>query len=160
SSLATLFRREAAVAALVLGGIIVLWAFYGFRYDESPGIAEETFNRILAEKTSDIRSPVFRNAVYAANTIRIFPRAYIWGMADTIRAGVEGRAISVRAFGQTYYAKAPFYFFPGIVAAKLPIGLLVLSVLGIIFLIVRQLPREFLAPALAYTAFALIFLGF
>ncbi|MEO6333590.1 MAG: hypothetical protein ABIO91_01270, partial [Pyrinomonadaceae bacterium] len=89
-----------------------------------------------------------------------FPRAYLWGMADTIRAGVEGRAIQVRAFGEEYYAKAPFYFFPGVVAAKLPIGLLVLAVAGLILLLLRGAPPESKVGIAAYTVFALVFLGF
>ncbi|HEV8593765.1 MAG TPA: phospholipid carrier-dependent glycosyltransferase, partial [Pyrinomonadaceae bacterium] len=38
AGIAARFRHAAAVAAVVLGGIVVLWAFYGFRYNESPGI--------------------------------------------------------------------------------------------------------------------------
>ena len=81
-------------------------------------------------------------------------------MADTIRAGVEGRAIQVRAFGQGYYAKAPFYFFPGVVAAKLPIGLLLLTLAGAILLIVRHVPPGSRTGIAAYTVFAVVFLGF
>ena len=153
-------KRTGAVAAVVLGGIAALWAIYGFRYYETPGSAEESFNRSLYEKTTDIRSPLFRNAVFAASALHLFPRAYIWGMADTIRAGVEGRAIQVRAFGTSYYAKAPFYFFPGIVAAKLPIGLLLLSLLGALVLILRRVPSAYYLPILVVAAFSLLFLVF
>jgi hypothetical protein len=153
-------RRTGTVAAVVLGGIAVLWAFYGFRYNESPGVAEETFNRSLADKISDIRSPVFRDALYITDAIHIFPRAYTWGMADTIRAGVEGRAIQVRAFGQNYYAKGPFYAFPGMIAAKLPIGLLILGIVGLAVFAARRVPFEYAWPVAAYAAFAAIFLGF
>lgn len=93
-------------------------------------------------------------------TAHVFPRSYIWGLADTIRAGVEGRAIPVLAFGSQYYAKAPFYFFPGIVAAKLPLGLLILSIIGAVVLIAGRLPREYLTPFLIVTAFTGIFLFF
>lgn len=159
-NLATRLRRTGAVAAIVFGGIAVLWGFYGFRYHETAGSAEETFNRSLYAKTSDIRSPVFRNAVFAVTAIHLFPRAYIWGMADTIRAGIEGRAIQVRAFGTSYYSKGPFYFFPGIVAAKIPIGLLLLSILGAIVLLLRKTPSDYYFPALIIFGFSLIFLGF
>jgi hypothetical protein len=158
------FRRRigrlGAVAGVVLGALLVLWAMYGFRYNESPGIAEETFNRSLQDKISDIRSPAYRGVLSAATTFPVFPRSYIWGMADTIRAGVEGRAIQVKAFGTIYYARAPLYFFPGVVAAKLPIGLLLLSILGLILLIVRRLPVEIWMSLGVVTAFTLIFLAF
>lgn len=153
-------RRSGAVAAIVLGGIAVLWAFYGFRYYETPGTTAETFNRSLSDKTKDIRSPVFRNALIVVTELHLFPRAYVWGLADTIRAGVEGRAIQVRAFGTSYYSKAPFYFFPGIVAAKLPIGLLLLSLTGFLVLIFRKVPDEYYFPVAVVTAFTAIFLVF
>ena len=154
-------RRFATVAVIVIGGVIVLWGLYGFRYNESPGIAEETFNRPLAEKTADIRSRSYRRALDVSAALHLFPRAYLWGMADTIRAGVEGRAIQVRAFGEAYYAKAPFYFFPGVVAAKLPIGLLLLTLAGVILLLLRGgTTSESKVGVAAYTVFALVFLGF
>ncbi|HKP69204.1 MAG TPA: hypothetical protein VJV05_07970, partial [Pyrinomonadaceae bacterium] len=153
-------RRFGAVAVIILGSMIFLWGLYGFRYNESPGIGEETFNRPLADKTGDIRSWTFRKALETSNALHVLPRAYLWGMADTIRAGVEGRAIQVTAFGKSYYAKAPFYFFPGAVAAKLPIGLLLLTIAGIILIIVRGSSSESKVGIAAYTVFALIFLGF
>jgi hypothetical protein len=153
-------KRVLAVAAIVIGGIAVLWAFYGFRYNETPGSSGETFNRSLYEKTTDIRSPLFRNAVFAATSLHLFPRAYIWGMADTIRAGVEGRAIQVRAFGTSYYSKGPWYFFPGIVAAKLPLGLLLLSLMGAAVLSFRKVPASYYLPTLVVTGLTLIFLVF
>ncbi|MEP7148847.1 MAG: hypothetical protein ABI857_08185 [Acidobacteriota bacterium] len=153
-------RRLAAVGAIVIGGIVVLWAFYAFQFHEAPGTSEETFNRPLADKISDVRSPVYRTALNAVALSHAFPRAYVWGLADTIRAGVEGRAIQVRAFGHVYYAKAPFYFFPGIVAAKLPIGLLLLSLIGAGFLAARKLPPEYFMPAACLAGFSAIFLFF
>ncbi len=153
-------KRAGVVTAVVLGGIAVLWAFYGFRYYETPGTSDETFNRSLAEKTSDIRSPLYRGALDAVTAIHLFPRAYTWGMADTIRAGVEGRAIQVKAFGVSYYAKAPFYFFPGIVAAKLPLGLLILSLIGAGLLIARRTPSEFTVPTIAVAMLTGLFLIF
>lgn len=156
----TRLKHSGLVAAVVLGGILVLWGFYGFRYNETRGTTDETFNRSLAEKTADIRSPLYRGALNVVTAIHLFPRAYTWGMADTIRAGVEGRAIQVKAFGESYYAKAPVYFFPGIVAAKLPIGLLMLSLIGAGILLLRRLPGEFVGPALAVVVLTLTFLVF
>ncbi len=153
-------RRLGAVAVIVIGGMVVLWAFYGFQYRETPGSSDETFNRPLAEKISDVKSPYYRFALNATSTARVFPRAYVWGMADTIRAGVEGRAIHVRAFGTSYYAKAPLYFFPGIVGAKLPIGLLLLSLIGAGLWIARKLPGDYHLPLATLLGFTLIFLFF
>ena len=160
ATIVTRLKRTGAVAAVVLGGVIVLWGFYGFHFHETPGTSDDTFNRPMADKISDVKSSFYRQGLNVMLTAHVFPRAYIWGLADTIRAGVEGRAIPVLAFGEQYYSKAPFYFFPGIVAAKLPIGLLVLSVIGFILLIAGCLPREYLASFLVITAFTGIFLFF
>jgi hypothetical protein len=45
------------------------------------------------------------------------------GFADTIRAGLEGRAFAITAFGRSYFKSGPIYFFPGVIALKLPISL-------------------------------------
>jgi hypothetical protein len=156
----TRLKRVAAVAAVVLGGMIVLWGFYGFRFHETPGTTEDTFNRPMVEKISDVKSSFYRTGLNVMLTAHLFPRSYIWGLADTIRAGVEGRAIPILAFGKQYYATAPFYFFPGIIAAKVPIGLLILSILGAVLLIAGKLPREYLVPCLIVTVFSAIFLIF
>ena len=151
-------RRLALVAAVLVGAVIVLWSFYLFRFSESPNTNEEQFNRTLAEKISDVKSPVYRTGLNVMANGRLFPRAYIWGMADTIRAGAEGRVASVLAFGNVYYGKAPFYYFPGVIAVKLPLGLLLLTIIGAVFLIARKIPREFVAPLLGLFILSLLFL--
>ena len=150
--------RVGSVAAVVLGAMLVLWAFYGFHYREKPSTPVETFNRPLADKISDVISPVYRGGLTVLDSGRLFPRAYVWGLADTIRAGAEGRAIQVRAFGNIYYSRAPLYFFPGVVAAKLPIGLLLLSLAGIGLLIAGRIGKEMARLLLIIAAFTLIFL--
>jgi tetratricopeptide (TPR) repeat protein len=78
-------------------------------------------------------------------------------MADTIRAGAEGRVASVLAFGNLYYGKAPFYYFPAIFAVKLPLGLLFLTAIGAGFLILRRVPREFVAPLVGLFVLSVLF---
>jgi tetratricopeptide (TPR) repeat protein len=78
-------------------------------------------------------------------------------MADTIRAGAEGRVGFALAFGNLYYGKAPFYYFPGIIAVKLPLGLLFLTVIGAGLLIARRTPREFFVPLLGLFGLSLLF---
>jgi tetratricopeptide (TPR) repeat protein len=150
-------RRVGLVAAVLIGAMIVLWSFYLFRFSESPVTSEEQFNRSLAEKISDVNSPRYRAGLNMMARGHLFPRAYTWGMADTIRAGAEGRARSVFAFGNRY-KKAPFYFFPGVIAVKLPLGLLLLTVIGAVLLIARKIPREFIAPLCGVIGLAVLFL--
>ena len=160
ASAAQRLKRAGAVVGVAAGAVVVLWAFYMFRFHEAPGTTEDVFNRTLTEKISDVKSPFYRSALEFSTAAHLFPRSYIWGMADTIRAGVEGRAIPVLAFGQAYYSKAPPYFFPGIVAAKLPIGLLILSLIGAGVLLFGKVPREYVVPAAVFACFSAFYLFF
>ena len=150
-------RRVGFVGLVLIGAMVVLWSFYLFRFSESPLTPDEQFNRSLAEKIGDVNSPSYRMGLNIMAAGHLFPRAYTWGMADTIRAGAEGRARTTYAFGRRY-TDDPFYIFPGIIAAKLPIGLLMLSLIGVGILILRKVPREFYVPTLAMLTFGTIFL--
>ncbi len=151
-------RRVGFMAAVLIGATVVLWSFYLFRFSESPATSEEQFNRPLAVKISDVKSPLYLAGLNIMANGYLFPRAYTWGMADTIRAGAEGRAISILAFGNLYYNKAPFYHFPGVIAFKLPLGLLLLTAIGAVLLIIRKIPREWVAPLIAVIGLAILFL--
>jgi len=139
-------RRCAKVFGVLLGALVILWSLYFFRFSES-GTAREVFNRPLADKIDDLNSPSYRLILTGMAVTHVAPRAYIWGFADTIRAGLEGRASSQLAFGRLYYNKAPWYFFPGLMAVKLPIGLSFLTLLGACLFIRRRLPNEWNMPA-------------
>ena len=133
-------RRFLKLAVMLVGALVVLWAFYGFRYTESSS-GEDLFNRPLPEKITDVTSPAYRFVLTALSQTHVVPRAYLWGFADTVRAGMEGRALPQMAFGKVYEGKAPwFLFFPGIIAVKLPIGLGLLSVLGLVLFVAGRLP--------------------
>lgn len=160
SNIGTKIKRLGLVTAVIAGSILLLWSLYLFQFYETPGTTDETFNRPLATKIADVRSPVYRAALSAANATRILPRSYIWGMADTIRAGVDGRAIPILAFGETYYSRAPFYYFPGAIAAKLPIGLLILTLIGIVVFAFRRSPPGSYLPIAFFGLFAVILLFF
>ncbi|HEV3481105.1 MAG TPA: phospholipid carrier-dependent glycosyltransferase [Candidatus Acidoferrales bacterium] len=135
------FSRLAKLSAVAAGALIILWGFYFFRFAES-NTGREVFNRPLADKIADVRSPAYCFVLNAMTTSHVVPRAYIWGFADTIRAGLEGRVIPIRAFGRAYMGTAPRYFFPAMIALKLPIGLSVLVIIGLFLFFARRLPRE------------------
>ena len=91
-------RRLGMVAAVLVGALILLWGFYRFRFDESPR-GRDVFNRPLAEKLSDLRSPVFKSALQVMSKAHLLPRAYIWGLPDTLPAGIEGPVRDLVAVG-------------------------------------------------------------
>lgn len=149
--------RLTELFGVLVGALVILWGLYFFRFSESR-LDREAFNRPLADKIADVNSPVYRFVLTQMSRAHVTPRAYIWGFADTIRAGLEGRAESQLAFGRLYYKKAPWYFFPGVIAVKLPIGLTILALLGVYLLGVRRLPVEWNTPATIVLAASLCFL--
>ncbi len=60
--------------------------------------------------------------------------------------------------GHVYLGKGPKYFFPAMIAVKLPIGLGLLSLLGLILFIARRLPPERNHPAGVILVAVLLFL--
>ena len=144
--------RFAMVMAVVLGALAVLWAAYRFRYVESLA-PSEVFNRPLADKISDVRSPVYRAVLQGMRLTHIVPRAYIWGLADTVRAGLEGRIIPITAFGRAYIDRGPKYYFPAMIALKLPIGLSVFILIGFLAFATRRAPPDATVTVLAAAAF-------
>jgi tetratricopeptide (TPR) repeat protein len=134
-------NRLARLSVLLTCALVILWSLYFFRFHETPS-NEEGFNRPLESKIADINSRFYRFALGAMNATHVLPRPYIWGLADTIRGGVEGRPDSMLAFGRLYYKKAPRYFFPSVIALKLPLGLILLVLLGMSVLATHQLPHD------------------
>jgi hypothetical protein len=149
--------RFAMVVAVVLGALTVLWATYRFRYTETPA-STEAFNRPLADKISDVRSPVYRAVLQGMRLTHIVPRAYIWGLADTVRAGLEGRIIPINAFGHAYIDRGPKYYFPVMVALKLPIGLSILVMIGLFACATRRAPPDAFTTVLAAVALFMLVL--
>jgi hypothetical protein len=137
-------RRLAKLCAVLLGAVIILWGCYRFRFTESPA-PTENFNRPFALKIADLRSPTYRFLLKHFNSAHLLPRAYIWGLADIIRAGVEGRTESRLVFGRPGL-RSPDYFFPATVAVKLPIGLNLLVLTGIFLFFARRLPASWKIP--------------
>lgn len=145
------------LAALLAGSMLVLWGFYLFQYFESPSRIE-SFNRPLAAKISDVASPRYQAVLKVMDATRVVPRAYLWGFADTIRAGMEGREIPQLFFGKTYHYRCPKYFFPAMIAVKVPIGLLALILLGLILFAAWRIPARWNFPAAVVLAVAVLFL--
>lgn len=151
------FVRFAKLSTVLIAALVVLWAFYLFRYAES-NLGHEVFNRPLADKIADLHSPMYRSVLRVMASTHIVPRAYIWGFADTVRAGLEGRCDPITAFGRPYLGTGPKYFFPAMIALKLPIGLDVLVLIGLFVFFKRLvLPTLNLGLPIVFAA-ALLFL--
>ncbi len=150
--------RLAMVLAVVLCALAVLWATYAFRYTESAA-STEVFNRPLAGKIADVRSPAYRAALQGIRAMHILPRAYIWGLADTVRAGLEGRVDPITAFGRAYIGRGPKYYFPAMIALKLPIGLTAVVLVGLFAFATGRVFSEGFLTVLAAAVFFLLVLA-
>lgn len=154
--------RFAKLFAVLVGALIILWGAYFFRFSEgktSSKTSQATFNRALDEKITDVQSSAHRSVLSALRATHIVPRAYVWGFADTTRAGLEGRAIPITAFGRAYITSAPRYFFPVMIALKLPIGLGCLVIIGLFLYFARRLPHEWNMPLTLVLGAAIFFLA-
>ena len=151
------FFRSAKLLAVVVGALIILWGFYYFRFAES-NTGCEVFNRSLADKIADVRSPVYRSVLAEMASTHVVPRAYIWGFADTIRAGLEGREEPITAFGRAYLDAGPIYFFPATIALKLPIGLSILVLIGLLLFFMSPSREVYIGLAIILAALLLFLL--
>ncbi len=129
--------RSGQVLAVLVLAWIALWGLYRFRFNESPA-GLDLFNRPLAAKIADLHGPLLRGAVSLMARAHLMPRSYLWGLADILHVGVEGRATPIFFMGRTYMERAPFYFFPTVVLIKLPIGLTALALLGVVLVLFER----------------------
>ncbi|MEM7185226.1 MAG: phospholipid carrier-dependent glycosyltransferase [Bacteroidota bacterium] len=139
-------RRKLIRVALIrtikfaMAGVIALctiWSIYGFQKHSSEG-GQDHFNRTLAEKIEDLNSPSWKKLITFMEGTNILPRAYIWGLADTVRAGVEGRGDDEhRFFGKVVTGKPPILYFSSRVITKVPLALLGMVLIAL-FLLIRD----------------------
>jgi 4-amino-4-deoxy-L-arabinose transferase-like glycosyltransferase len=152
-------RQVLGLAAACALSMVVLWSAYGFHYRESPGL-RETFNRPLAAKIADLHSPAMRRVLSVAQRIHLVPRAYVWGLADTLRAGVEGRPLWIGVFGHSYQGKAPWWVAFADLIVKLPPPFLLLAIYGLVLLVLGRLPSELALPLAGFAGMAAFFMLF
>lgn len=150
-------RKLLKIAAVLAGALAILWGFYFFHYAETRS-GQELLNRPLADKIRDVNTPAYHAVLAGMAATHIVPRAYLWGFADTVRAGMEGRAYPQLIFGRLYVRKGPKYFFPAMIGVKLPIGLGILILLGLILFFARRLPAKWNFPGGVILAAAILFL--
>ncbi len=124
-------RRLAQVFAVLVLAWITLWGLYRFRFSESPA-GLDLFNRPLAAKIADLHRPLLRNTVTLMVRTHFMPRSYLWGLADILHVGVEGRVTPIFFIGRVYMQRPPFYFFPTVLLVKIPLGLIALALMGLV----------------------------
>jgi hypothetical protein len=123
-------RRLGQAACAGLLALLVLWAQYGFQFHAGRD-GSDAFNRPLVDKIDDLHSPAWRGLLHGVDRLHLLPRAYLWGLADTVRAGVEGRGqVEHLVWGTEHKGRPPWFTWPSFLAAKVPLALLALAGLG------------------------------
>lgn len=140
----TALRLTASLAGIGLIAVLVLWSFYGFRYNARPDGLK--MNPPLAECANGLQRPFDRKIISAAARFHLLPEAYLYGLAD-VR--------SVSDFSPSYifgkvYPHGVWFYFPAAFVIKTTLGLLLLLSLVPLAVALRQLRlwREILFLAL------------
>ena len=147
-------RLTGAFAAVVVIGVVVLWAFYGFRYAARPaGLALTT---PLAEYVKPL-SQFEQSGVLTIAHLHLLPESYLMGLVDVKR---------MAQFYPTYIlghqiAHGVWWYFPVVIAIKTTLGLIALVLISLLAIATRRLgkPREVayvLIPWVVYLAVAIL----
>ena len=154
-----ILRRAMQLAVAALLAVVLLWSMYGLHFHAGAD-GHDAFNRPIAAKIDELTLPHWRNALAFADEHQLLPRAYLWGLADTVRTGVEGRGIGMhQVWGKTYYGNPPWFSWPAILASKLPLALMALLLAALPLLVRTRLPasaRWSLAAVVAACGFHMI----
>jgi len=117
-------RMAGAYAAIVVASIVILWAFYCFRYAARPGgmqIVPPT-----AVYLQDLHHPVEANLIAFAEKHHLLPESYLYGLTDVTILSREGRVMFL--LGKRY-PEGKWFYFPTAFLIKMTIGFLILLAL-------------------------------
>ncbi|MEP6847787.1 MAG: phospholipid carrier-dependent glycosyltransferase [Acidobacteriota bacterium] len=151
--------QTASFAGFFLIALVLLWAFYGFRYHAIPAASGNTVSVESYIKANNMLQPEIAESLSArivggVNRTHILPESYVLGLADIIASGSRNAYIFDRN-----YPTGQWFYFPLAFVVKSSVALLLLLPLGFLFaFFVREKRREALfliVPPLLFLAVAL-----
>lgn len=134
-------RKVSGKAALRLGGalvaatviaVVVLWAFYGFRYAARPNGLQ--LNPPLAAYVQDLKP----HEIWAISTMarwHVLPESYLYGLADV---RLTANFYTSYVLGKIY-AHGVWFYFPIAFLIKSTIGFMALLLLAVMAVVLRRL---------------------
>ena len=128
-------RMAGALAAIVVVGVIVLWGFYGFRYNARP--SPLVLSPTLAEYVGPLAG-VEAHGILLAAKLHALPESWLYGLTD-VRAMANG--MPSYFFGRVYLHGVWFYF-PVLFTIKTTLAMLALLALTL-FAVVRGWLRSY-----------------
>ncbi len=112
-------RMAAAFAAIGVVAVMVLWAFYGFRYAARPaGLQLIPSMATYSESLSGLE----RSIIWWMARLHFLPESYLFGMVD-VRVFAKG--FSTFILGR-WYPHGVLWYFPAVLAIKTTLGLIAL----------------------------------
>lgn len=146
-------RLCGAFAAIVAIGVVVLWAFYGFRYAARP--AGLTLNPSLADDLAAI-SPFNASAILFFARWHLLPESYLIGLVDV---KIMAQFYPTFVLGKVH-AHGVWWYFPLVMLVKTTLGLLALAALTLFAIATGKLRKGrevvyLLAPAVLYLIVAI-----
>jgi tetratricopeptide (TPR) repeat protein len=151
----TALRLGGAFAAIVVIGVTILWAFYGFRYAARP--APLVLSTSLANYAGGL-SHFNSTAVLTIAHLHLLPESYLMGLVDV---KLMAQFYSSFVF-EKLYAHGVWWYFPAVIVIKTTLGLLALLALAATAIIagcLRGKRREILylfVPGAFYLAIAML----
>lgn len=146
-------RLAAAFAAIVVIGVIVLWAFYGFRYAARPAGFE--LNPSLADAAKAL-TPFNASIIMAFAHLHLLPESYLMGLVDVKNMA---QFYPTFALGKVH-AHGVWWYFPLVILVKTTLGFLALTALTLFAIASGKLRRGreivyLLVPAVFYLLVAI-----
>ncbi len=127
-------RMVGALAGITVVALVVLWAFYGFRYNARPDGLR--LDPSLAEYVLPLRPIEARGILFLAQW-QILPESYLYGLAD-VRSMANG--MPSYFFGKVY-AHGIWYYFPAVIAIKSTIAFMALLAIAVAAIVVGRFRR-------------------
>jgi 4-amino-4-deoxy-L-arabinose transferase-like glycosyltransferase len=150
-------RAVAALALMLVVGLVVLWATYGFRHSALPAAAGAHMSAVeyvRAGPHPEVEHTASGLLLKLFEWSRVFPASYTIGLADVISTGERTTYILGRE-----YLTGQWFYFPVAFTVKTSLALLLLIPLSLLLRrLYRERPREvlfLLAPALVFMAVAM-----
>lgn len=149
-----LLRLSASLAVVGVVSVVILWSFYGFRFQARPPGLDMV--PTLHEYVQQLGSPAAEKVLSTVARYHLLPEAYIYGFADVLLAG---RYNSAYLFGKVY-PHSQWFYFPVAFVIKSTLGFLLLLLLFPVSIAVRGVDRwrEILyltVPPAVYFVFAM-----
>jgi 4-amino-4-deoxy-L-arabinose transferase-like glycosyltransferase len=117
-------KMAAAYGVIVVAAVVILWAFYGFRYAARPG--GKQIVPLSAVYLKALHHPVEAKAIGFAERHHLLPESYLFGLTDVTILSRDGRPMYL--FGKSY-PQGKWFYFPAAFVIKTTIGFLLLLAL-------------------------------